>query len=178
MRVFFALWPTPAVVSELSAVAQDVATSSGGRAPPAGALHITLAFLGEVPDTAVEELEMIGSAVARAASPFEIVLDRIGFFVGARIAWAGCTGEPPVLAEMAASLRETLHKRGCRTEHRTFRTHVTLARGCRNRPRAVPIRLAWRAREIALVHSVLGGAHARYENLAAWPLGSPSGVAL
>ena len=48
-RVFFALWPDADARVALAALAREIAARTKGRAPPAANLHMTLAFIGEVP---------------------------------------------------------------------------------------------------------------------------------
>ena len=50
MRLFFALWPPLEVAEQLAGVARAVAQQFGGKPTRQETLHLTLAFLGEVPD--------------------------------------------------------------------------------------------------------------------------------
>lgn len=53
MRLFFALWPSPAAAERLASAATDAAARLGGRPTRLETLHLTLAFLGEVADERV-----------------------------------------------------------------------------------------------------------------------------
>ncbi|MGZ5046084.1 MAG: RNA 2',3'-cyclic phosphodiesterase [Usitatibacter sp.] len=167
MRLFFALWPGERVRGELSRVADSLASGAGGRAVPAAKIHLTLAFLGEVPP------ERVGAALAAAAATrarrFEIVLDEVGSFRKARVGWAGCRRAPILLLELQSSLREALRECGFALEDRPFAAHVTLVRKIASpvASAAMPS-IRWRPRDFVLVRS--DGATGRYEVLETWPL--------
>jgi 2'-5' RNA ligase len=173
LRVFFALWPEASARDALSALARDTAAQARGRAPPAGNLHLTLAFLGDVAAARIAALAALGPAVAAAVPPFTLTLDRVGAFGDGRIAWAGTSAPPRDLERLAQSLTGALAQEGFPSERRAFHPHVTLARHCR-RPAGTgtlaPI--AWRVERITLNASELSPRGPRYRELGAWPLGS------
>lgn len=151
-RLFYALWPDDATRLALQALQEEI---PGRRIRPDN-LHMTLAFLGEQDSERVEPLKEI----LRALPAFESLLsiDVLGYFRGARIAWAGMTEPNPALIHWQGALRDELAAGnfiGPRLE--TFQPHITLARDAR-RPAhtvlAVPIR--WPANRVVLVES-LGG---------------------
>lgn len=62
-RLFLALWPTAAMQSELADAARAVMESArGGREIPRESLHLTLAFLGSVPEASLPTLRKLASA--------------------------------------------------------------------------------------------------------------------
>jgi 2'-5' RNA ligase len=172
-RVFFALWPDAGARDALWALARDTAAQTGGRAPSAGNVHLTLAFLGDVAAARIAALDAIGLAVAAAVPPFTLTLDRVGAFGDGRIAWAGTSAPPRDLERLVQSLNGALAKEGFPTERRAFHPHVTLARHCRRPAGAGAIAaIAWRAERITLNASERSSAGPRYRELGAWPLGS------
>src|SRR4030095_10567814 len=108
LRVFFALWPDTDACARLAALATEVAARTRGRAPPAGNLHVTLAFIGEIPITHVDALRVIGASVSARAAPFTLALDCTGTFRGTGITWAGASHSPEPLAELARNLADVL----------------------------------------------------------------------
>ena len=172
LRIFFALWPDAGARDALWALARDTAAQTRGRAPPAGNLHLTLAFLGDVATARIAALHVLGSTVASAVPPFTLTLDRVGAFGDGGIAWAGTSAAPRELERLVQSLNGALAKEGFPTERRAFHPHVTLARHCR-RPAgtgtAAPV--AWRVERITLNASELSPRGPRYRELGAWPLG-------
>jgi 2'-5' RNA ligase len=98
-----------------------------------------------------------------------MVLDGVGSFRPAEVAWAGCTRVPPGLAALHAGLAAELRSRGFTLDDRPFAPHVTLARRISKAvPREPMPPLEWRAREITLVRSEAGTG--RYDVLEGWPL--------
>jgi 2'-5' RNA ligase len=175
LRVFFALWPDAGARDALSALASDSAAQARGRAPSAGNLHLTLAFLGDVVAERIGVLHAIGPAVAEAAPPFTLTLDRVGAFGDGAIAWAGASAPPRELERLVQLLIGALAKDGFPTERRAFHPHVTLARHCRRPAGAGAIAaIAWRVEQITLNASELSPRGPRYRELGAWPLGSPT----
>src|SRR5579883_616458 len=63
-RLFFALWPDEAMREAMVQAIREPVRASGGRPVHAGNLHVTLAFLGAVPERRLTEL----AEAARAAA--------------------------------------------------------------------------------------------------------------
>jgi 2'-5' RNA ligase len=166
-RVFFALWPDSAACEALAVLSAQTAKRCGGRPVPAGNLHLTLAFLGDVDRGRVEDARRAAAKVK--ARPFELVLDRVGTFKRARVAWAGCRSPDPALLQLAAALAQALRDEAFVLEARPFAPHLTLVRDLRDKvaDEAMPP-VGWTAQSIALVESDRrsGG----YNTLGQWPL--------
>lgn len=95
-----------------------------------GNLHLTLKFLGQVPEGQVPRIEEAVRAATAGEAPFTMRLRGAGTFPprGApRVVWAGLEGAD-ALARIAARLEERLAPLGFPPEARPFRPHVTLAR--------------------------------------------------
>jgi 2'-5' RNA ligase len=169
MRLFFALLPESRTRAALAGVAQEVAGETGGRAVAADNLHLTLAFLGERPHEMVAALRELASGIARA--PFTLLLDDIGYWRKAGLAWLGSETPSVELHALQRDLAQRLAGAGVALEPRAFAPHVTLARRIGNivRRRQVPA-IAWPVDAFALVASELGREGARYRALQTWPL--------
>ena len=92
-------------------------------------LHVTLKFIGEVPET---KLAPIRSALAGARSDQPVTLDfrGLGFFPNEkhpRVFWAGIETSPN-LKTLAADIDEATERLGIPREKRPFSPHLTLAR--------------------------------------------------
>jgi RNA 2',3'-cyclic 3'-phosphodiesterase len=167
MRLFFALWPGERVRAELASAAGKLASLAEGTPVPAEKIHLTLAFLGEVDSARVAAVR--DAAGAARGSRFELVLDEVGSFRSAGVAWAGPSRVPAALARLQSSLGAALRARGFPVDERPFAAHVTLARGiARTVARAPMPVIRWRSREFALVRSQTGSG--RYSVMEAWPL--------
>src|SRR5262249_56354335 len=86
-RLFFAVWPTPAVQLALHNVAREALIECGGRAVAARNIHLTLAFLGDVERAWLHDLERIAAGII--VSQCEITVDRVGYWRPNRILSAG-----------------------------------------------------------------------------------------
>ena len=172
-RVFFALWPPPEVARQLSAVADSFAQCAGGRATRQATVHLTLAFIGDVPLERLPDLERAAREVR--AEAFDLTLDQFGLWHHNRIFWAGCSVPPPALAGLSASLVTALQAAGfdVADARRTFTPHVTLVRKVVTFDTALPpcAPLAWRCARFVLVRSTLSADGSSYQAIAEFPLG-------
>jgi 2'-5' RNA ligase len=127
-RVFFALWPSPPLASALADVALAAAKRYGGRTSRPDTIHLTLAFLGEVPEAALPTLCALAAELK--APPFELVIDRLGFWPHNHLLWAGCSTTPAPLQDMVVDLQNTLIAAGFTPDlaGRRFTPHLTLLR--------------------------------------------------
>ena len=172
LRVFFALWPDSDARERLAALAGEIAARTNGRAPPTANLHVTLAFVGDVPTERIGALCAIGASVAASAAAFVLTLDRTGTFRGTGITWAGASALPPPLAELARNLTDALAAQDFSVERRPFSAHVTLARRCKaSEVGSLAAPIGWTVTRLALDASEPGSGPPRYRDLATWPLG-------
>ena len=167
-RLFFAIWPTEDAAIELSRIAHELARRLDGRATPQEKIHLTLAFLGDIDPPRVEAALAAGAAAG--GRPFTLVLDRLGAFRNARVAWAGASMAEPALLALQGSLAVALGVRGFELEERPFRPHVTLVRrAARSLHEEGMDAVAWRVGDFALMRTDPGSG--RYSTLGRWPLG-------
>jgi 2'-5' RNA ligase len=170
-RLFFALWPGPDALAAATAAVQRLVPSGTGRPQRPDQLHLTLEFLGDVPEPRLGSVLEAGEAAAGSATPFEIVLDRLEHWQRPQVLCLTASVIPEPLAALVWSLRSALSTRGFDPEKRPFRPHLTLARKVRLPPPAesvVPLR--WAAHEYSLVESITGPEGSRYERLSTWPM--------
>ena len=168
MSVFFALWPTAAAARALADAATTLAPALEGKPVPAKKIHLTVAFLGNLPDARLAEAIDAGDSVR--GDGFALALDHVGAFRGARVAWAGTSAPPAGLAELHRQLRAAVAARSLPVEERAFAPHVTLVRGIRRPlPRtSLPEAIEWKVEGFALLRSAPGTGV--YATVAAWDL--------
>jgi len=169
VRTFFALVPDDAVRLRFLALAREVARRSRGRAISGEHVHLTLAFLGDVPATSVPDLRGIGDRLPHAGGVLEF--DTLGAWRASGVAWVAPSHLPEPLAHLHAALNQTLRDTGFDVEGRPFRPHVTLARRCVQPQARAPIAaITWEVRKLCLIGSELHADGPVHTTLAEWPL--------
>lgn len=104
------------------------------RLTPAQNLHITLKFLGEIPESLNQPLIAAVRQIAGEFTPPEMVFSGGGVFPSlsnARILWIGLRPKT-ALNQLAMKIESACEKIGLPRERKPFNAHVTLAR--LNRP--------------------------------------------
>lgn len=196
MRLFVGLHPPPGALAELEA---SVAPLRGDRPElrwtGPDRWHVTLAFLGEVADDKLDELEVRLARAAGRHQPAELRIGHGGAFPNkkrARVLISRIEGDQPALAALAASVAAGARRAGAPPpdEGRKFRPHLTLAR-CRQPTDVSAIvdglgdfsGAGWLAAEVHLIRSHAVSARGDdpphppagptpwYETLRSWSLG-------
>jgi 2'-5' RNA ligase len=96
---------------------------------PAANLHVTTKFVGEWPETRLQEMKR-GLGKVTVPAPFEIRVTGLGFFPNVRsprVFWAGIEA-PPQLAQLARDTDLATASLGVTKEDRAYSPHLTLAR--------------------------------------------------
>lgn len=130
MRLFIALLLSEEMKDALCRAREDLrGRARSGNFSRRENLHLTLAFLGELPPSALPKLRRAMTRTGEAAAPFDLTLDGMGRFrrPGADLWWAGVKKEP-ALPELAAALGRALREEGFALEDRPFAAHLTIAR--------------------------------------------------
>jgi RNA 2',3'-cyclic 3'-phosphodiesterase len=129
--------------------------------------HVTLRFLGEVPDEEVASVAAALGAVGGRCGPRHATLGPVTRRLGRAVLVAPVSG----LDDLAAAVVESSAGFGVAPEVRPFSGHLTLARGKGRRPvpadlAGEPVEAAWPVTSMELVRSHLGAGGARYEVVA------------
>lgn len=149
MRLFFALWPDEVTRARLAALQHGLK----GRKTRPGNLHITLAFLGEQPESLLPGLQELLQELS--VPDMHLSIDHIVNRKRQRMVWACMQQVPESLLGLQRALCTGLQQRGIAFDRRNhFTPHVTLARDAMptEPPRFEPI--AWHAGQVSLVQSV------------------------
>lgn len=169
LRLFFALWPDEATQRSFDRAGQLMHRDCGGKRTRPENIHLTLAFLGDVPGARVDALRAIAQTLSIPA--FDLIFDRLGWWRRNQIAWSAPSQAPRSIFELVNGLQRGLAAQGFRTEGRAYQPHITLLRHahCKESQfNAEPI--SWPAREFVLVSSVLSEKGAAYEIIGRWGL--------
>lgn len=94
------------------------------------AMHLTLKFLGETPDTKVVDLCQVTEHVASHHRRFNLAFEGVGHFGGrnARVLWIGVQEGRERLRALQEDLEGALDSAGWPREGRRFSAHLTLCR--------------------------------------------------
>ncbi len=190
-RLFVALEPTEPVRRRIAALTERIRRSGGAAAGevrwvPDQNVHLTVQFLGAVPEERVDAVGETIAAAAAAAGPLLLEVKGAGGFPNSRrprVVWLGLAGDVEALATLAADLGKRLAPLGFPPETRPFSAHLTLgrARDSRGAPglggalaaAAQDEGVAWRATELVLFESHLSPRGPSYEPVRRAPLGGP-----
>lgn len=188
-RLFVALEPSEPVRRRIAAAAAALRRAAGAAASDVRwvaeeNVHLTIQFLGAVPEERVAAVERAVAEAAAAARPLSLEVRGAGGFPNARrprVVWLGLAGDVPALTALAADLGRRLAPLGFAPEARPFSAHLTLGRA--RDPRGAPglggalaaaaqdDGVAWRAAELVLFESHLSPRGPRYEAVGRAPLG-------
>lgn len=94
-------------------------------------MHLTLRFLGDVPDGTPEVLGLILDDVAARFGPFDLRCEGLGTFGSPRrpsVLWAGCVGADGRLERLQEAVEQAVVESGFPAERRRYHPHITLAR--------------------------------------------------
>jgi 2'-5' RNA ligase len=112
---------------------------------------------------------VLEAGAAARGQPFSLVLDRLGAFRRAGVAWAGASTVDPALLQLQGRLAVALDEREFTLEARPFNPHVTLVRKVERPLRDETVEpVAWRVTDFTLMRSDLRTG--RYETVERWPL--------
>jgi len=129
MRLFLALDIDDAIRERIALFMDGVSPfAPEARWATPESLHVTLKFIGEQPDDAVDQIRFALQSVA--ANTTEIHFRGYGFFPtakSARVFWIGMDAGAQ-LAALAASIDDAVATLGIAKEDRAFSPHLTLAR--------------------------------------------------
>jgi 2'-5' RNA ligase len=186
VRLFVALDVPPEVRARVGAL-----TVGLGRAAPRAdvrwsstdTLHVTLKFLGEVPDAGVANVARAVGGVAARHAPLALEAAGAGCFPSAtrpRVVYVGIRGRVDALARLAGDVDGALEALGFPGERRAFHAHLTVGRvrsargsaGLAAALRAAATESAggWTADEVLLYRSRLHPKGAVHEVVARFPL--------
>lgn len=169
-RLFFALWPSDEFRADIVSATQAIARDSGGRVIPPENLHVTLLFLGQVPEARFAAVQQAGDACAKAPA-FELNFDRAEVWGRANLLCLTTSSTPAEATALAEKLRDSLREETLGTSEHEFRPHITLARDLPRRRRPEPINpLRTKVNDFVLVESRPGPGGSQYSVVARWPL--------
>ena len=181
LRLFFAFWPDAQMQVAFAHAARKAVKASGGQPVPMKNIHLTLVFLGSVPESQLSAVTSAARRIAaefpRDALPFEFEFERLEHWKPPQVLCAVPTVVVPAAAvlrsgmampaapapaagsraaaqALAGALRDELVSAGFSPDLKPFRAHVTLARKVKRASRELDMQTAlWSFNDFALVES-------------------------
>jgi 2'-5' RNA ligase len=169
-RLFFALWPEAGLRKSLHQLGRHMRTRIGGRVVSADRIHLTLAFLGDVPVARIDTLCAIGESIR--GKRFELELTRAGCWKRGQVGWIAPTAMPAAFEQLVSALRQCLSESGFSADEKPFAPHVTLLRkaSCQTQPEQPEAPYRWRVADFSLIRSRTLPTGPAYSTLMSWPL--------
>jgi 2'-5' RNA ligase len=128
-RLFFALWPDHRQRDRMRDFISPVAKLVEGRAIDRRNWHITLVYIGNFPESRIDELHEAKQELG--VEPFRLRFDRLEFWPRPKIAALAAAIVPPELERLVDDLKGRVLAAGIEPEQRAYRPHVTVVRNAR-----------------------------------------------
>jgi len=132
LRLFVAILLSDKVRAALARLQKELGRRCDGvRWVQQDQLHVTVKFLGDVPDG---DVPSVSEAIARGAGvggPFSMRVETAGCFPprgGVRIVWAGTTEPSNTVQRSAEAINGELEDLGFEREQRVWSPHITIGR--------------------------------------------------
>ena len=132
MRLFIAIEIPAEIKREISNVQERLrgAGADASWTKPDG-IHLTMKFLGEVPEAKVPDIMQGLRQAAQSEGPLRLEMKGIGAFPNtknARIVWIGLAGNIEQLMRLQGAIEDAMAGLGMPREERIFTPHLTLGR--------------------------------------------------
>lgn len=133
LRVFVAVGLPQEVKAGLSVMRRDLNTAGGEavRWVSEDGIHLTLKFLGEIPEGMVVSVSGALEHAVEGVKPFGLEISESGFFPSAKrpkVFWVGLKGDLDSLLVLHNKVDKAMGSLGFQCEEREFSPHLTLAR--------------------------------------------------
>jgi 2'-5' RNA ligase len=163
-RLFFAFWPSEKQRQTIESAISHHKTRLTGKWTSRDNWHVTLVFIGNFPDKNIAALQ---KAVTNIECPaIELRFEQIYYWTKPKIMCLQADFVPNQLIELVRSLQSTARAFGCRFKKRSYKAHMTIARGgqCFN-PVSLAQPVELNCSSFHLVESVLTPADVQYKLL-------------
>lgn len=132
MRLFISIELPEEIKRAIGQVQEQLrkAGASAGWTRPGG-IHLTIKFLGEVPEAKVQDIMAVLPGAAQGAGNLNLAVAGAGAFPNAknpRVLWLGVQGDLDPLSVLQGRVEDAMERLGFERETHKFSPHLTLAR--------------------------------------------------
>jgi len=132
MRAFIAIEIPDEIKKEMAAVQEQLRKANIDASwPREDGIHLTLKFLGEVPESKIPEIISGLQKAAEGIGRFRLEVKGVGTFPNprnARVVWIGLAGEIGKLEKLQTAVEDAMAGIGLAKDERKFTAHLTLGR--------------------------------------------------
>jgi 2'-5' RNA ligase len=169
VRLFFAALPEPGVLARLAGAADALRLGPPARLVCRENLHMTCAFIGEIPVARLADAMEIGRR--QRGARFSLRFNAYEYWPKPEVVVAAARTIPAPLQALWETLHRELAVHGWALDPKPLRPHVTLARKVSQPPVLQAMSpLVWDVSGFSLMRSDTGGAQSAYTVVGSWPL--------
>ena len=132
IRSFVAIELSPDIRSQIEKIQNELKGSSADvRWVRSRGIHLTLKFLGGIPEEKISEISGVLTRCAAETERFNLIIHSLGAFPNAtnpKVIWIGVEDESGRLLKAQQSVEKSLAAIGFKEEKRAFTPHLTLGR--------------------------------------------------
>jgi 2'-5' RNA ligase len=132
MRLFIAIHIPDDIKQQMADVQRRIRNSGVDASwPRPEGMHLTLKFLGEVPESRTEEIASALAAAVEKRERFRLEIHGTGAFPNgrnARVVWIGVSGDTEKLNALQAAVEQAMAALGMEREEKSFKPHLTIGR--------------------------------------------------
>ncbi len=166
-RYFFALYPSSQKARELHQQTSSMLEKVQCKPMPIEKLHLTLVYLGQVLDSAIQDC--VEMAAQLKGEKFILEINDDGHWQHNKIRWLGIKQAPKELLDLVNGLKKIAISAGFKPERRCFAPHITIARDCQEVQGRISNTVVWEVSDFCLVKSITENP-SRYEIIQRWGL--------
>jgi 2'-5' RNA ligase len=153
----------------IAAAALELPLGAGSALVPPENYHMTLAFVGEVPEAQLAPVLQIGGSLR--ACRFSVRFDVYEYWPKSAVLVAAAREFPRSLTRLWEQIHAGLARHRLALSPELLRPHVTIARKVSQAPVLQAMSpFAWKAQTFSLMQSIRAGAQPVYTVLNTWPL--------
>lgn len=168
-RLFFALVPNNQTLTELNQTVQQLKPSDSEILVPDEILHLTLRYLGEVSDEALNTIRRSVDNINHSA--FSLNIEKQQYWKKPSLSVLVPNEIPVELTELVEDLETICVSSGLHEESRAFRPHITVIKKSVNHQLEDKLKkVAWKVNDFVLLNSEQKAGKIKYTKIAQWSL--------